>query len=90
MAFLAAAAGNAQETAKVQYSMLGSILRRCSGRVKATATLVPSLRALGGVRQRSCGLVGMPNVGKSTLFNALSRKQLAEAANYPFCTIDVR
>lgn len=44
----------------------------------------------GGVwrRWRSCGLVGMPNVGKSTLFNALTRTQAAQAANYPFCTID--
>lgn len=35
----------------------------------------------------SCGIVGLPNVGKSTLFNALT-SNLAEAANYPFCTID--
>lgn len=34
-----------------------------------------------------CGIVGLPNVGKSTLFNALTSSQ-AEAANYPFCTID--
>ncbi|MGC6426218.1 MAG: redox-regulated ATPase YchF [Akkermansiaceae bacterium] len=34
------------------------------------------------------GIVGMPNVGKSTLFNALTRSRNAEAANYPFCTID--
>ncbi|MCK5732486.1 MAG: 50S ribosome-binding GTPase, partial [Tenericutes bacterium] len=33
-------------------------------------------------------IVGRPNVGKSTLFNALTRTQNAEAANYPFCTID--
>lgn len=35
-----------------------------------------------------CGIVGLPNVGKSTLFNALTSSQNAEAANYPFCTID--
>src|SRR5262249_5669945 len=33
-------------------------------------------------------IVGLPNVGKSTLFNALTRSRKAEAANYPFCTID--
>ena len=34
-----------------------------------------------------CGLVGLPNVGKSTIFNALTSQQVA-ASNYPFCTID--
>ena len=36
----------------------------------------------------ACGIVGLPNVGKSTLFNALLRKKQAGAANFPFCTID--
>ena len=49
-------------------------------------------RCLGGGKRRhysrTCGLIGMPNVGKSTLFNALCSTQLAQAENYPFCTID--
>ena len=36
----------------------------------------------------SCGIVGLPNVGKSTLFNALTNEQKAKASNYPFCTIE--
>ena len=35
-----------------------------------------------------CGIVGLPNVGKSTLFNALTSSSVAQAANYPFCTIE--
>ena len=34
------------------------------------------------------GIVGLPNVGKSTLFNALTKTATAQAANFPFCTID--
>ncbi|WP_333023005.1 redox-regulated ATPase YchF [Wolbachia endosymbiont of Pentidionis agamae] len=36
----------------------------------------------------NCGIVGLPNIGKSTLFNALTESNVAEAANYPFCTIE--
>ena len=36
----------------------------------------------------TCGIVGLPNVGKSTLFNALTATQAAQAANYPFTTIE--
>ena len=35
-----------------------------------------------------CGIVGLPNVGKSTLFNAITNSNKAQAANFPFCTIE--
>ena len=48
----------------------------------------PLFRQLPPPLMLKAGIVGLPNVGKSTLFNALTRSRKAEAANYPFCTID--
>src|SRR6186713_561951 len=45
-------------------------------------------RLLGAPMGFNCGIVGLPNVGKSTIFNALTQTQAAQAANYPFCTIE--
>jgi hypothetical protein len=58
----------------------------CSSPTGLAATRSPLLSLFR--RRRSCGIVGLPNIGKSTLFNALTQTQIAEATNYPFCTIE--
>lgn len=53
----------------------------------SSSSIIPQSLSLT-VRHKSCGLVGLPNIGKSTLFNALTNTQLAQASNYPFTTIE--
>lgn len=53
-----------------------------------TYALQLSVFSLASRPMLKAGIVGLPNVGKSTLFNAVTRTRNAEAANYPFCTID--
>ena len=51
--------------------------------------LAVSLLLLPGASAKTrVGIIGLPNVGKSTLFNALAQKALAQTANFPFCTIE--
>ncbi|KAF4711985.1 hypothetical protein FOZ63_003472, partial [Perkinsus olseni] len=60
----------------------------CCGRLVASRASHSAVPLQVRHFNKSCGLVGYPNVGKSTTFNAIVGAQLAEAANFPFCTIE--
>ncbi|KAJ1472082.1 GTP-binding protein YchF [Baffinella frigidus] len=64
-----------------------ALLHAWAGHARGLKVRAGDLSFSGG-RSRSCGIVGAPNIGKSTLFNAMTATQAAQAANYPFCTID--
>lgn len=71
---------------------MNRLYRSSSSRLSLCSTqfnnvFVQSATVTQQYRYKSCGLVGLPNVGKSTLFNALTNTQLAQASNYPFTTI---
>lgn len=81
------------------FGMMIALLCVSTPRVASALTsfLGKSVRNVGAARGYSktslsmklqTAIVGLPNVGKSTLFNALTETQGAEAANYPFCTIE--
>merc|ERR1712238_288350 len=63
----------------LRHKQQASVSNKCSTRCYSRSTTTMKLQT---------AIVGLPNVGKSTLFNALTESQGAEAANYPFCTID--
>ena len=67
-------------------SLLRAGSGQCRRRLKSSAALCPG-SDLEPLMSLKCGIVGLPNVGKSTLFNALTKAGIA-AENYPFCTIE--
>jgi ABC-type phosphate/phosphonate transport system ATPase subunit len=81
--FLAAVAAIPRSSAYV--SSVSSAFARGSG---SLASSVRKYSTTNLSMKLQTAIVGLPNVGKSTLFNALTESQAAEAANYPFCTIE--
>lgn len=65
------------------HSIKCSSIRKSANSLNQTVSVTFTQR-----RHKSCGIVGLPNVGKSALFNALTQTQLAQSSNYPFTTID--
>ena len=75
------------------FSMFAFVVSRCSGFASRSSftrsgSLVRPYSSSKMTMKLQTAIVGLPNVGKSTLFNALTETQGAEAANYPFCTIE--
>lgn len=67
------------------WSRASAAARKVGSRAALAHRTAPGQRAFSKL---SCGLVGLPNVGKSSIFNALTSSTMAEMANFPFCTIE--